>query len=485
MVTVVSVATVVALVSALDDHWLGYAIGAGIGVIALVLLWRHPGLVLIAVTVLLPLEQTGFGLFLHAGVGNGVVRALSGVNELLVACVGVSAVVAVANGRRRPAAVDIAALGYLAVVGLYLVLPHLLAPGAPLALHARLEALRSDGGYVAVFLAARHAPLTERDRRGLRTAVMAVGTLMVAGALLERLFPLGWRTFMLNYADANVYLSRVLGEGHVQVADSLRYLDNIRPLRVGSFFYSPFDLADFLLIVAAVCIERIVRGDRRWPPFVLLCAALASLWYTEVRADVVALAVVVFVALTRRYHPRAGRLRLLFLLAAAALVALPVLSGSRFGGAHGAAVSSTVHVKEVEHGIRVFLDHPLGLGLGEQSGSAAYLPGATGGQTSLTSDNAATQVADELGVLGLVTWLAFVIVVLISFARERAGTSRWWAGAGFLALLGTLVAGLSHQVFVEYEVPWVLWAVVGVGLPYRGPSRQPVSEVPVLSGAAP
>lgn len=473
-VVVAAGALVAGLASSLDDHWLGYAATAAAGTLVALVLSRWPGPVVIALAVYLPVQQTALGLAFKAGVPAAGVRALNGLPEVLAAGLVLAALVAVVAERRRPAAVDAAALAYLTVVGLYLVLPHLFTPGAPLGLRPRLEALRSDCGFVIVFLAVRHAPLTARARRGLRSAVMIVGSVVVAGALVEKLSPAGWKAFMLNDADARVLLLRVFGESVAQVSDGLRYVNNIQPVRVGSIFYSPFDMADYLLIVAAVCIERILRADRSPAPLILLAGALAALWLSEVRADALALSAVALWAVTRPYHPRPARLRLLALFAVAAVVAVPVLSGSRFTGGGGASVSSVVHVNEVDHGVDVFVHHPLGLGLGEQSAATAYLPGSSGGETSLTSDNAETQVADELGVLGLVTWLAFVVAALAGLWRARSAPGRFWSGAALLALAGTIVAGQFHQVFVEFDVPWLLWALVGVGLPALSPAARPV-----------
>jgi hypothetical protein len=113
----------------------------------------------------------------------------------------------------------------------------------------------------------------------------------------------------------------------------------------------------------------------------------------------------------------------------------------------------------------------------------SYLPGATGGATELTTDNSVTQVADELGAQALIPWAALLISLVVALWR-RSRTGGAHTGAAFLALVGVLVAGQYHHVFILYPVPWTLWAIIGFGMARQtGPDEREVLS-PVLEGAA-
>jgi O-antigen ligase len=179
-----------------------------------------------------------------------------------------------------------------------------------------------------------------------------------------------------------------------------------------------------------------------------------------VRGDALALVcILVLIALPGSRRNVAGRLRLLAILAVGALLIVPSLAGSRYVGAQGGSLSTSQHVKELEHGLTVFTTHPLGLGLGaEPSDRQRLIPGS-----SDTSENAFLQVVDELGIQGLLPWLALMGFVLAELRRRARQGDVVAASVGW-GLVGILIAGITHHVFLTLPVPWTVWAGLGLAL---------------------
>lgn len=446
-----------------------YAIGACISLLVIAAMSRRPGAALIALAVFLPIEQVLFGLLLGFHVPASFLRQASAFKELMGLSVVVAAVLELRRGSHRLDGIDKVALAYLAAVTAYLLVPHLFSAVAPTEWNARTLAWRSDCGYVLMFFGVRHAPISEQQRRRFFHVVLVMGALVVAVGLYQRLRPGSWQNFLVHRDHQIQYLEDVLNEGPTQVYDVLRYPLNLHPLHVGSILISPYSMSDYLLVVAGVTLERIVRTRRSVVNYVLFAGIVATLFFSRVRADALGLLVMlVLVALPSPKRAVEGRIRVIAAIVVGAAFVVPSLGGSRFVGAHGGSASASGHIKEIDRGISIFEHHPTGIGLGAQPGTVNYLPGATGGQTELTTDNSVTQVADELGVQALIPWLILMIAVLIALER-RSKKGDVYTGAAFLALVGVLVAGQYHHVFIEYTVPWTLWAAVGFGLrPHHG-----------------
>jgi O-antigen ligase len=219
-------------------------------------------------------------------------------------------------------------------------------------------------------------------------------------------------------------------------------------------------MSDYLLIVVAIAAVRIRVDQRSVLNYVVLGLSLASIYFSRVRGDALAVVVIlVLVALPSVRRPSEGRLRLIGVLCIGALLVIPSIGGSRFTGAQGGSASTSVHIQELEHGLSQIGRHPLGLGLGSEPSDRQTLITTT----SDTSENALLQVSDELGLQGLLPWLAFMIFVLLAL-RRRAKEGDIVASTMGFALVAILLAGMTHHVFLTLPVPWTLWAGTGLAL---------------------
>ena len=448
-------------------HVMGAVVALGVVAWAI----RRPGRALIALVIFLPLQLIGFGFLLRLPISQQVVKAAGGLKELLVVGILLSALHALHVGRTRRGLVrqldriDKAALAYVAMVTVYMLVPHLFT-SLPVAgkWSVRLLAWRADCGYVVLFFAARHAPISAHARRRFVQVLTAMAGLIIVVAFYQWFRPDSWATFVAITGRQLQYQIQVLGNDLQIVTRNLGYLTDRDPLRVGSIFLGPFDMADFLLIPFAVAVERITRGDRSLSAYLLGAGILAALFASRVRADALAAMVVGLVALAPApKRPITARLRLLGAIVLATLIVVPSLGGTRFVNAQGGAKSNQGHITELSAGLSELIHYPLGLGIGNTPGVGDRFVLAAGQKGAFTVDNAILQVGDELGVQTLLPWLLLVILTWVGLSRA-ARRSDSFAGGVRLAFLAIFVAGMYHHVFLSFPIAWVLWAAIGLAL---------------------
>jgi hypothetical protein len=268
------------------------------------------------------------------------------------------------------------------------------------------------------------------------------------------------------------YQLSVLGNDLTTVSRNLGYLINQHPLRVGSIFLSPFDMADFLIIAFAIALERIARDFRSRGRYVLCAAILGALFVSRVRADALAACVIAVVVMwPTPNRPAAARLRLLGAVLLAAIVVVPSLGGTRFVNAEGGGKSNSAHVDEISAGFSELVRNPLGIGIGNVAGVGDRFVLDAKLQGGFTVDNSVLQVGDELGLQALIPWLVMVVLVWRALG-QAAKKADPFAGGIRLAFLAILVAGMYHHVFLGFPVAWVLWSAIGLAL------KKPGGELP-------
>ncbi len=431
---------------------------------------NRPGGTLLALIIFLPLEGVGFPLLYRYHVPGTFLRQASGLKELMALAILLAGLRQIRDSGRKFDRIDIAVLMYVAVVTAYLIVPHLFSSFAPTNASARLLAWRSDAGYPLLFLGARHAVFKSGFRETIIKVVLAMGFAVGLSGIYQRIDPTGFSNFVLNTAHTAQYQVHVLGTAPALVGYNLAYLTNITPLRVSTILLGPFDTADFMTIICAICAVRISHNTRSPINYIVFATCGATMFFTQVRADFLALVVVlVLVALPISKSPVEGRIRLIAAFFVAAVIIVPSLTGTRLAGNKATATSSVGHVTEIQNGLRIISTWPLGLGLGEQPGVAirfaANVPAIDGGDIS---DNMITQVGDELGLQALLPWLLMMIFIGVALKR-RAGTGDVFASAIGFGFLCICIDGQFHHVFLTFPVPWTLWACAGLALSAQVP----------------
>ena len=457
---------VAALTYQLSERRIAEVIGLAIGLAVLAIFSSRPAAALLTLVGFLPLQAPIFGLLLGFHVPASLLRNCSALKELLALSLLIAALGEIRATNQRLDLLDKAILIYLAVTVAYLSVPHLFAPGSPLAWAPRINAWRVDSVYMIVFFSVRHCTFTERVRTRFTQVVFSIGMLTAGFGLYQAVSPSGFQHLLLNRLRQVDYLYLVVKEPASEIEQALHWVVNPHPLHVSSIFTSsPYDMADYMVLVAGLAIARITANRRSPWNYVVLAGAVAMIFLSRVRAD--GLAVLIVVGLALIPAPRQvleGRIRLMLGVVLAAAILVPSLGGTTFLGGEGARQTNYGHVKELRLGVDLIGQHPLGLGLGEQAVNATrYQSQLAVPSGVLQASGSVVQVGDELGLQALLPWIVIVGAVFGRLWRSRRSDP--FVEGATLALVGILVAGEFHHVFVTYPLAWTLWAAIGLALP--------------------
>ncbi|HUC05073.1 MAG TPA: hypothetical protein VL961_06725 [Acidimicrobiales bacterium] len=442
--------------------------GACIALLVFVFMINRPGGTLVALIIFLPLEPMGFPLLYRLHIPGTFLHQFSSIKELMALAILVAGLRAIRDTGRHLDKVDVFLLLYVAAVTLYLIVPHFFSALAPTQLAPRLLAWRTDAGYPLVFFGARHAVFSTHLRQRVIRVILVMGAFMGLVGLYQKVSGTGFANFVDNTARVPQYLTNVLGDSPSFADSSVKYAisSGVSFHHITSILLSPYDFADYMIIVALVAAVHISYRHRSVFTYAVFAIAAACIWFTQVRGDAVAVGIaLVLVAIPASRTPLEGRIRLVALLVLAAVLVVPALGGSRFSGSNkGAQLSSQGHIYEIEDGLGVIYYEPLGLGLGNQPGvglkyntSSALINGGD------ISDNMITQVGDELGLQSMIPWLIMMFLVGLALQRRASKGDELAAGIGF-AFVGWIIAGQTHHVFLTFPGPWTLWVVMGLAV---------------------
>ena len=455
------------------------ALALAVGVIGV--LSRHPGPTLVALTWFLPLQIPLSSFLYQHGVPGDLLRQTGAIKEVLGVAILVSAARMVITRRTRLDRIDWLVLAFVGALVLYLVLPMVLSESTyPRSLGDRLLGFRVNAGFLLLFVSVRHAPIDERWRNRFVASVLGAGGLLAAIGVYQFLAPDAFIDFLFEDLGLPYYQLDVLGTPITQLVDVYRWTIQ-DPVRVGSLFVGPFNFADYMILPAALLLARMVIGRLRPRDMVLLGIVGGALLASQTRANILAIILMALVALAPVRASGAGttvrrvvanRLRLVAIVAIAAVAFVPSMSATRLGGADESGESTQGHIDEIRGGIELLTNYPLGFGLGTAPALAARLENAP----LVISDNSILQVGNELGVVMMILF----VVVLVSVFRRLGRAAREHAGDALvsgarLAFIGILAAGMLHHVFQTFAISWPLWAALGFALA-RPRTDAPVSE---------
>jgi len=468
------------------------ATAAGLALYALLLaaaatvVWRRPVAALYFFVAGLALHNATMAALYAAGLRGGALTAVTAWKEILLG-VALVRVAAEAVARRRlpfrPGPVDALALAFAALVVAYALVPQSALDGeaGPKAIGL---AARHDLVPVGAFFLGRSLALCGAELR--RLAWILVGTAAAVAAIgLVDVYAVSiswWRT-----SGVVAYFHEHLGydyHGTGGLPENFVYnVGGDEPFlrRLVSTFLSP--LASAYLFAVALLVAAAALRRRLVVPLVLPVAA--GLLWTFSRSSLVALAAgLVVLAFVRR--------RPLWVAAGVATIgiaigwahAFPSIAPTgewtqadlayqhRFARAHpGADPASATsqnepsirsHLTSLREGFETMTEHPQGYGLGNVGQTASRT-----GTPLKAGESNYTELGVELGVLGALLWLAWVLAILWGLLRARS----------LLAPAFAAVLALAVQTDVIGD-PWVaycVWALGGALLVARrqdAPERQ-------------
>jgi putative inorganic carbon (HCO3(-)) transporter len=235
--------------------------------------------------------------------------------------------------------------------------------------------------------------------------------------------------------------------------------------RVSSVFKDPSLFGRYLALGIAVVVAAFLLGRVRAEIAAgLLAIAFAALWFSYSQSSMVTIFVVV-AAIALATGTRRMRQVVLVVAAAIALTAGAVVG---FHVRHDSAQKSTSGRSRLASVTwKVFRNHPLvGVGVGAQPKASQDEAAQRFTASRNRSHTTPLTVAAELGVLGIVAYLAFLAgaarALLSVSGRDRA------LGIGLAAVFLTLaVHSLFYSGFFEDPITWGVLAVAGAGLTSR------------------
>jgi hypothetical protein len=458
---------------------------AGLGVVLIAA--RYPDRSLIILILLLPFQGFLLAKLWAWGVPTSIVRHLGAWKEALAVGVILAGIRNYLATGRRADLLDRLALGFVAIVGVYLIAGTALVPSAPSSLSVRMLAFRQDAGFVLVLLGARHAPLPRDflDRAG--RVALAAATVVASVCVFETLDSSAWNHFVVNTIRYTQYEVGILHATPPNFYDIRVYgtIGGGQIVRAGSVFLSALTCGFYLVLGFALGLERAARG--RSSPWLVpaLVVIGAGILLTQTRSAIVAALIVALIA----FQPAAGRKRqwrtqLAILMAGLALLAVPAalstgLARRVAGATNNSDQSSAGHVSAFWSGVHSIEANPLGLGLGTSAGVGQRF--AAQDSEVVIPENDYLEVGIELGVVPMLLFAVLTVALVLNLrAAARRRPDAVIAGA-WAAAAGLAVAAWFLQTWLDFSVAWTVWGLAGAALgASRAEARSPV-VAPVLA----
>jgi hypothetical protein len=427
---------------------------------------RLPRWTLYAFVVALPLHNLVMSGLWNLGLRDVALDAVSAWKELLLA-LALGVLVWQARGLPfRATVVDWLAFAYVGFVVLYAVIPQDWLGGDASA-RSILYALRHNLTPVAAYFLGRGLTLGEAERRRIGYLVVGIAAVVAAWGLVD-IYTISLQT----WRDSGVpgWFREQLGlryEGLSGLPENWVYNPgDERPLRrLVSTFLSPLATA-YLLLVAILAATA--RRETRWFPVVTALLAV-GLFFTFSRTAIAALALglLVLAYALRTWWPVAAAVVLVAAGVSFARAYEDIAPETRFtpaeleiqraGGQEEptsgdptsldeASVDS--HLDNLRDGIGTVARHPWGYGLG----NAGVTAKRTGTEIK-AGESTYTELGVEIGVLGLLAFLAWNVALLRGIARRAP-----WLAAS-LAAVGALA--IQTDVIGVHWLAFVLWALAG------------------------
>jgi hypothetical protein len=466
---------------------LDYLTGAGIGVVVVVIVARRPDWGLLGLVAFLPFQTVVFALLFHFGLSLQITRQAGSWKEGLAIGVAIAGFIGFRKAKRKLDLLDMLALAFIGLALAFAMFPQLFADTAPGASNVRSLAFRQTAGFVILLLGARHADLRPEFGRRAAKVVMFVGTIVAIIAIYEFFFSDSFNRFVVETVELPKYKYDIFQIGNPFETDVRYYgsLGGVSYTRVGSILFSPLVLGFYLLLPFAFAIERTVRDGLRSLSGAVLALTGIALIFTQTRAAIIGALVIALIAV----RPAAGkttdrRLQYGFVITIIVFLALPVAAYSGLterstSVTSGDEQSAFDHWDALVNGIRGVGEHPLGMGIGTSAGVGQRFS-TTG---AFITENYYLQMGIELGIVGLILFLALTIVLIRYMNRAAKKVPDLPLGAMRLATIGLAVGAALLHTWTDFAVAWSAWGLAGGVLGYA--ERQMRGEGVDDEGAAP
>jgi len=230
-------------------------------------------------------------------------------------------------------------------------------------------------------------------------------------------------------------------------------------VRASSVMGSPLALGHFLLLPFALALERAMRGRTRGAigQAVLIGSGILL---TQTRSALLGAGVIILLVLRRSPgRTEQARSRFWLVLVGALVAATPFIISAGMLDRFSDEGSTTAHQEGFFNGLSVISEHPLGQGLGTSAGVGQRFSTA-----SSVSENYYLQVGAEIGAIGAVLFVGFVLIVNRELRRARDETGDPLVTGARAGFAGIAVAAFFLHAFNNQTVAWSAFAVAGLAL---------------------
>jgi hypothetical protein len=359
---------------------------------------------------------------------------------------------------------DFVALFFVLIGVLYLIYPGTLNSD----FFTRLQGLRADTVFVLAYFAGRGLHLNRARLRWIVTAIIP-GTLLVGVVAVFQFVEPGIANRLFEYFGYSEFV-RFQGNIGDQIATRNRDLPGAESLpRASSLILGDLALAFYQVLTVALA-AAMFYGARRLRSVVMnglfLGLMLTTLAMTLSRSAIASAgAAIALAALAARSF---GRLALLgtlgvvvgMLIILSSFIKITTVQAMfNFGDA-----SAVKHVVALEKSVSLIADYPLGRGLGTAGNIGQQQQGSEG----ITNESWYLQIGTEMGVLGMVVYLALVFLVMIVALRQFFKVHDYWLRTITLTVATTacamLVLGNFLHAWENTPLSIVFWLFAGIAV---------------------
>jgi hypothetical protein len=359
---------------------------------------------------------------------------------------------------------DVLALFFVLIGVVYLIYPGTLDSN----LLARVQGLRADTVFVLAYFAGRGLRL---NRKRVRWIVLAIvpGTLLVAAVAVFQFVapgPANQAFEYLGYSDF-VRFQGAIGDAIAVRNRDLPGADSLP--RASSLLLGDLALAFYQVLTVSMA-AAMFYGARTLRSAVVtglfLSLMLATLAMTLSRSAIASsVGAISIAAVAARSLGRAVMLGILGLL----VVVLIVLSGYIKLTTIEAMVnlgdaSAAKHVAAIQNSLSLIGQYPLGRGLGTAGNIGQQQQGAG----AITNESWYLQIGTEMGILGMVVYLAVVVLVMFFSLRQFLKVHDYWLRIITLTVattaLAMLVLGNFLHAWENTPLSMVFWLFAGIAV---------------------
>jgi hypothetical protein len=364
---------------------------------------------------------------------------------------------------------DWAAIGYVALIGVYSIVPSLL--GSHISTIAVAASLREMAVPVELYALGRLALAAGADVRWLVRWFLAVAAVAAAFTVFEYLFlPV---TFWSTTMDLVTFVRVVQGVSSAHTIWDLSILAQLgaggdigfaravgpftHPVGTGHYFVLP-------LVLSVASFYQSLNENRRREAvaMVFLAVLFAGAVITPISRGSW-LAVGLAVVLCSLIYRRPAIIVIGLVLTVAVLLAVPPLRNSITSVFNGTDSSSSSHASALDKGITTVVQNPLGLGVGQSDQFGQVLSSGDSAGAGV-GENMYITLLVSVGPLGFLAFLAWMVGLLWRLAaiRHRAPPPSWIAIGSGAALLGYMVSAMLSSPLMRFTTSASVWLVIGL-----------------------